>query len=452
MAKVSFFLTNNKSKSKTNLFCFISYGLSTINEKGKKTYTPLKYTTKISVPNADVWDVKKNRVKATGGFLEEHELNSLSYNDARNLIAERVNDINNEISDFERTVNSKVLELSKSGALPQRDVLKAELDKVYFPEKVIESYSNSTEIKNMNFLQYIEYFIKTTNNKESTVRSYKVVRDNVYNYQKKHNRVLTFQNADIDFYNSFIKYLQSLSLSKNTIGTRIKIIKTFLNMAFEQGADVNRDYQKRSFRKPSEPTFSIYLTTDEIDLMYNVKLPKRLEVARDIFIIGCDTGLRYGDLVSITDKDITTDNTISKWTEKTKTTVEIPITPRAKKLLEKYDYNFYKIITNTNLNLDIKEVARLAGINERVSHTYTDPKSDKLVTLTAIKWAKVTAHVSRRSFATNAYLAGVPTLAIMAITGHKTESAFMRYIKVTNKENARKLQLHPFFTQMTVVK
>lgn len=36
----------------------------------------------------------------------------------------------------------------------------------------------------------------------------------------------------------------------------------------------------------------------------------------------------------------------------------------------------------------------------------------------------VTSHTARRSFATNAYRAGIPSLSIMQITGHTTESSF----------------------------
>jgi hypothetical protein len=48
-------------------------------------------------------------------------------------------------------------------------------------------------------------------------------------------------------------------------------------------------------------------------------------------------------------------------------------------------------------------------------------------------------------------LADVPAIAIMKITGHKTESAFMKYIKMTAKDNAIKLQSHKFFTQLTPI-
>ena len=35
------------------------------------------------------------------------------------------------------------------------------------------------------------------------------------------------------------------------------------------------------------------------------------------------------------------------------------------------------------------------------------------------------------------YLRGIPVITIMAITGHKTEKAFLRYIKVTPDEHAK---------------
>lgn len=57
----------------------------------------------------------------------------------------------------------------------------------------------------------------------------------------------------------------------------------------------------------------------------------------------------------------------------------------------------------------------------------------------------ISTHTARRSFATNAYKAGVPTIAIMKVTGHKKESNFMKYIKVSAEENAEMLKSHPFF-------
>ena len=50
-----------------------------------------------------------------------------------------------------------------------------------------------------------------------------------------------------------------------------------------------------------------------------------------------------------------------------------------------------------------------------------------------------------RGGATNMYLAGIPTIAIMKITGHKTEKEFMKYIKITEEQTAMELMNHPYF-------
>ena len=75
-----------------------------------------------------------------------------------------------------------------------------------------------------------------------------------------------------------------------------------------------------------------------------------------------------------------------------------------------------------------------------------------IATTTTPKYDLVTSHTARRSFATNAFLADVPVLAIMKITGHKTETSFMKYIKMSSKDNAMKLQSHRFFNPMTIAK
>ena len=69
-------------------------------------------------------------------------------------------------------------------------------------------------------------------------------------------------------------------------------------------------------------------------------------------------------------------------------------------------------------------------------------KGGKRCTSIYEKWQLVSAHTARRSFATNLYKSGFPSISIMAITGHKTESSFLRYIKVSKEEHAKLLMLH----------
>lgn len=54
----------------------------------------------------------------------------------------------------------------------------------------------------------------------------------------------------------------------------------------------------------------------------------------------------------------------------------------------------------------------------------------------------ISSHTARRSFATNYYLEGFPTIDLMKITGHKTEKAFLTYIKVSQLDTAKRLNQH----------
>ncbi len=80
----------------------------------------------------------------------------------------------------------------------------------------------------------------------------------------------------------------------------------------------------------------------------------------------------------------------------------------------------------------------MAGITEEVEKTIT--KGGITRTTKYKKWKMVGTHTARRSFATNMYKRGIPTITIMAITGHKTETSFLKYIKITPREHAEKMR------------
>ena len=87
-------------------------------------------------------------------------------------------------------------------------------------------------------------------------------------------------------------------------------------------------------------------------------------------------------------------------------------------ILSSIDLN--KRVSDQKINKHIKEIARMAGIDEEV--TINRNIGGRNVQETHKKYELVCSHTARRSFATNAYKAGVPTIAIMKITGHTKES------------------------------
>jgi integrase len=95
-------------------------------------------------------------------------------------------------------------------------------------------------------------------------------------------------------------------------------------------------------------------------------------------------------------------------------------------------------ISNPIFNYYIKEVVRLAGIDELIKITHK--RGNKIIEETRPKYEWIMSHTCRRSFCTNEFLDGTPANLIMAISGHKTEKAFRKYIKADQVQKAHMIK------------
>jgi len=348
---------------------------------------------------------------------------------------------------------------------PDKTVLNKEwlntvADKYLYPEKYEE--------KQLTFFEFIENFIerskKHPNPKSGkpvtnrTIQNYNKTLDELENYRKKKKmKELDWQDVDMDFYYSFIDYLKHKPLKKsnektqkglalNTIGKRIRTLKVFLNAAEAEGYPVKPIFKKK-FTAFSVESEHIYLTESELEKIFNYDFShnKKLEKVRDMFILASWTGLRYGDVKKLTSENFT-DRFIKIEQSKTGDSVTLPIHPTVKQLLKKYNGELPEPISNQNFNKYLKQAMKEiaskdkddTGFKEKIHKSTT--VGDQTISKSFEKWEMITTHTARRSFATNLYKKGVPSITIMKVTGHKTESAFLKYIKVTEEEHARKIE------------
>ena len=422
MATVKFYL-NTPKKANSSIFFRLNYGAFEI-VNGKKRYLPLQYHLDETI-NPVFWNSNKGEAKQVSKFPQYPEFNA------------RLNNVRD-------TVLTLVRKIRNDDQVLTNDILRKELDLIF------KKHRNQTDtIVEMELMSFIPYFIETAIKTIGTKRSYNQVFRDMKEYEKIKGTKLTFSKIDIDFYNDFVLFLQSKNFAPNTVGIRIKTLKTFMNEAYERNLHKNLDYKKKAFTKPSEETKSVYLNEKELTAIYQLDLSvnKKLDHVRDWFLIGAYTGLRFSDLERLS-KDNINDNSIEIKTKKTSKNVVIPLHTVVRSILEKYDYTLPKVISNQKFNEYIKEVAQQAKIEEDIFIEET--KGTFKITKTEKKYNLVSAHTARRSFATNAFLAGVPTIQIMKMTGHKSERVFLNYIKISEHENALKLQLHPFFNKMIV--
>ena len=246
----------------------------------------------------------------------------------------------------------------------------------------------------------------------------------------------TFDDITYTFCEDFIEWMSSeKNLCANTRGSHVKFIKAAMNEAFKSKLHNNEEF--RTFRKEIEQVDAVYLTSEEVTKVAELPLCGSYAIARDLFIIGCHTGMRFSDYSRLSMNDIS-DGVIHFITQKCKTPVDLPAHPRVISILEKHGGKAPHI-TPQKFNLYIKEVCKEAGIRESVLIR----KGGKQTRYE--KWELVSSHTARRTGLTNMYKAGIPTYRCMMVSGHKTEEVFLTYLRITQEENAEYLKNNPFF-------
>ena len=285
-----------------------------------------------------------------------------------------------------------------------------------------------------------------------TIRNYISTQSAIKRYCASRRIKLRLDGITVDFYNDFIKYLNEATHARgkykpNVIGKFIKNIKVMTRYAYENHYTTNDDFKRKEFKAYKENVETIYLTEEELNRLYALVLPDNQAQVRDNFLISCYTGLRYSDIVRLEQKHLNfAQKMLTIVTQKTNTLVVIPMHPKVEAIFCKYGNKPPKVQCNQSTNRMLKKLCRMAEITNFVSIIETTGGVRQEVTYE--KCDMVTSHTARRSFATNAYRAGIPSLSIMQITGHTTESSFMRYIRVSKEENAIALQEHAFFRAM----
>jgi integrase len=130
--------------------------------------------------------------------------------------------------------------------------------------------------------------------------------------------------------------------------------------------------------------------------------------------------------------------------QKTGDVVVIPLHPVVVRIMKKYKESspnsLPQVVSNQKMNDYLKDIGRLAKLKQPV--LINETKGNLKVETMHKKYELISTHTARRSFATNLYLEDFPTLSIRKITGHKTEAAFLRYIKMDGEQSASRLKEH----------
>lgn len=342
---------------------------------------------------------------------------------------------------YHKTLNARLNLIKSKVELLSREAEVTNDSLLEFRAKVIEAINAkaNTKVEKNDAILFLPYFRRWAM-EENTKHKYNRYKIYTYNtlvsyFEEKNKKQPTFNDINYAFSEDFIEWMSDKDLCANTRGSHVKFVKAAMNEAFKNKLHTNEDF--RTFRKETEQVDAVYLTNDEVRKIAQLPLCGTHAIARDIFIIGCHTGMRFSDYSRLSSSDIN-DGVIHFITQKCKTPVDIPAHPRVLKILNKYGGTLPSI-TPQKFNVYIKDVCKEAGLNESIlvrkggQHTRY------------AKWELISSHTARRTGLTNMYKAGIPTYRCMMISGHKTEQVFLTYLRITQEENAEFLKENSFF-------
>lgn len=233
-----------------------------------------------------------------------------------------------------------------------------------------------------------------------------------------------------------------VGLRNTTIAKNISFLRWFLRWAQSRG------YYQGNLHTTWKPKFKgidgnqkevIYLEWDELMHVLNLEIPKEkqyLARVRDVFCFQCFTGLRYSDIAKLTRSDVK-DGYIQLVTQKTSDGLRIELNKYSQSLINKYkDAHFdegkvFPVVSNVNSNIYLKELGKLAGIDEpqRIVYFLGNRRIEEVYP----KYDLLTTHAGRRTFVVNALTLGIPAEVIMRWTGHSDFKSMKPYVKIVDQ-------------------
>ena len=295
---------------------------------------------------------------------------------------------------------------------------------------VKEAFQGSVETQ-MTLLKRLDIHIDDMQSRigidvaKSSMSTYIYTRRYLGEFIKKRFKVedLAFGQLNEHMAYEFQEYvLKDKGLAVDTARHYLAILKKICRLAFKEGHAEKRYFV--NFKLPKENRKAPRaLSREDFEKIRDLEIPASRvthNIARDLFLFACYTGVPYADAVSITDDNIYTDDNGALWLKylrkKNEHLGRVKLLPEAIALIEKYRSNerkeLFPMIHHPNLRRHMKGLSDLAGI-----------KTDLVY------------HMGRHTFGSLITLeAGVPIETISKMLGHTNLTTTQLYAKVTPKK------------------
>lgn len=287
------------------------------------------------------------------------------------------------------------------------------------------SLSRICDIKDLkiylSFYDFMQDEIEKSILKESTKKTH---RRTLY-VMREFKKELNISDLNVTYLMDFERYLNRLELGVNTTYKYFKNIRTYVNRAIVLDLMKINDYPFKKFKLRQVDGTRDYLSPEELKKLESLSFDSKLEKVKDIFLMSCYCGMRFSDIVRLTEENFYVDADITwlafkmakseiKSDSSTQKEIKLPISKmfaaKPVALFEKYK-GTKKYLFDDFTNQEI---------NKLLKHIEVKLQSGK----------KLTFHVSRHTCATNLIFHGIPLSTVQKILGHDKIETTQLYAKV----------------------
>lgn len=415
--------------------------------QGRGSENRFRVTTPYSLNNTRNWDSEKQRVKTNSeeGVDRGKRIN----NDLAKFKAHYIEQI--EILKREGTPLTKsifnLISLSYKGHTIQKDRIESQFNYCDLLQGWIEKAEKGKALQDKG--KFKGYPFAPT-----TIKNYKSIKGHIEAFERK-NYSIKPQQVNKKLYNDLLIYARDCGedYADGNLGAIIKNFKATIQK-LEDEYNINfPNYRPKQWSVISPNALKIALNLDEVTKMYNLDLsdyPERYNELRDSYVFNAlSCGARIGDYkkfnhTNIKEKD--GDTYLEYVQEKTGKFIVALLPPICLGIIKKHN-GIPQINTPQDANRKLKEIGKLCEFNDI---EYLRDNKGKVIDQKR-KWELVTNHTSRRSFCTIAYLNGMDTINIRAISGHGGEKILLEYINVSQQQHALNMKKTEHFRKLTAI-
>jgi len=348
--------------------------------------------------------------------------------------------INREIERFQNAADTVFAVFEKQNKMPTADEFRVAFEETINPDRVAHNKGN--------FYDVYDEFIKTMGAQNAWQKATYTKFGAIKMHLKSFDSALSFDKITDEWMQRFVQYQINVPLRNTTISKNTGFLKWFMRWAHKKGyydGKVHDTFRHKLKGTDGNNKEVIHLSWDELLGLYDLKIPdtaQRLARVRDIFCFCCFTSLRYSDVAKLRRSDIK-ETHISVVTQKTADGLKIELNDYSREILEKYknctfmDDKALPIISNQRMNDNLKELGKLAGLNEqqRIVYFIGGERYEEVYP----KYELLTTHCGRRTFIVNALYLGIPAEVVMKWTGHSDYKSMKPYVKIVDDLKAREM-------------